>query len=124
MSRTIWPLWPENRSAERHHSEQTLFGVQHIRIMNRFDQARLRLPAHVRDRFVDGHFRAQPREARTHQSAGVVFLIGHQGRDFTSCRFIQHRHETRAFFFRNFLNHVGGVVRSQKPHPDSSFADR
>ena len=84
----------------------------------------LGLAAEIADGFIDGHIRPKARETRAHQAASVVFRIGKQRHDFASGEIVQQLEQSGAFFFRCFLNEVGGIVGRKQTHPDAALTVR
>jgi hypothetical protein len=90
--------------------------------VNRFHL--LGLTPEIGDGFIDGHVRPQPREARTHETAGIILRVCKQGNHFAPGVVVHQRKQGGALFFGCFLNDVGCVVRWKQAHPDAAFVRR
>ena len=71
-----------HQTAQRHDSQQVLFGIQHVCVVNGFNL--LGLAAQIGDGLIHRHLRTKTRETRTHQTTGIVFGIGEKRDHFAS----------------------------------------
>jgi hypothetical protein len=107
--------------AERHHAEQPLRRIEHVRDVDRLDLG-ARLPAQIQQRLVGRHLGPQARVARRHQTAGLVLGVREQREHFFARRVVEQREQRDAVGFAGLLDHVGDVVGLEQAHPLPALA--
>ena len=106
--------------AKADHAQQVLLAVEHVHVVDGLDLV-LRLATQIADRLVHGHVRADAREARVHQTAGLVLRVGHQRADLAARRIVEQRQILAPLVVLELVEHVRRVVGRQHPHPQPAL---
>jgi hypothetical protein len=109
--------------AERDHAQQSLLLVEHVGVIDGL-QVLVGLTAQVEDRLFDRHVWPHAREARAHQTAGVVLLVREQRAHLAPRRFLEQGDQGLALLRLCLLQEVGGVVGSERTHPQALLGVR
>ena len=109
--------------AERYHPQQALLAVEHVAVVDRAGLL-AHLLAHVADRLVDGHLRAQPDVARVHEPARVVLRVGEERSHLAAGRLVEEPEQRVPLLRRRRLDEIGRVVGREEPHPRPLLAPR